>query len=205
MKNILIAILLLSSKNILAQKGENTYFNKRIHVGIKGGTNLVRFDGKRWEDGFRYGFHAGGFVQLKLIGKLSLQGEALFSQLVADTAKDFTDVVDYIRFAESRKTIKLNYLDIPVMVNIGIGPIKALQLQLGVQYGLLLNKNETLLTNGQQAFKSGQLSALGGVKLQFGPLNIMGRYLLGLDNINNVTNKNKWKSQTAQFSLGITI
>jgi hypothetical protein len=207
MKLLLILCFTTFTITSMAQRKKdfNNYYNKPLHIGIKGGANLVKLDGKGWSDGMKYGFHAGGFVQLKLKGRLQLQGEVLFSQMQADTAKELSDVFDFIRFSESRSTIKLNYLDIPIMLNIGIDQINAIKLQVGVQYGLLLNQNETVLVNGKNAFKSGNFSALAGFFWQLGPINLGARYLIGLDNINNVTNQSKWKTQTGQISIGFTL
>ncbi len=206
MKTAFIILYSFVLINIQAQKkNDNTYYNRRFHIGIKGGANLIKFDGKGWKDGMKYGFHAGGFLQLKLTNKLSLQGEVLYSQLIADTAQDFSDVFDFIRFSESRATIKFDYIDIPLILNIGLGEINPLKLQLGLQYGVLINKNNSLLQNGNNAFKNGQLSLLGGLLFQVGPINLTGRYLLGLDNINNVNDTKKWKSQIGQISVGFTL
>lgn len=209
MKTIVLVFLVVMFSNLelLSQQKKESfnYYNKRIHFGVKGGANLVKLDGKGWKSGMQYGFHAGAFVQLKLTGRFSIQGEALFSQLIADTAKDLSEVFDYIRFSENRAQIKLNYLDIPIILNFGIDEIRAIKLQAGIQYGLLLNKSQTLLENGKNAFSSGSLSVLGGFMWQVGPVNFGGRYLIGLDNINNVSNKNKWKSQVGQIFVGITI
>jgi hypothetical protein len=206
MKIVLIFIYSSIFVTLHAQKkNDNTYYNRRFHIGIKGGANLIKFDGKGWKDGMKYGFHAGGFLQLKLTNKIALQGEVLYSQIIADTAQDFSDVFDFIRFSESRATIKFNYIDIPLMVSIGIGEINPLKLQLGVQYGMLTNANKTVLQNGNNAFKTGQLSLLGGLLFQVGPINLTGRYLIALDNINNVNDAKKWKSQIGQISFGFTL
>lgn len=206
MKALAAVLALFISITSFSQKDKHaSYYNRRIHIGGKVGANMTKIDGRGFDDGFRYGFHAGGHIQIKLVGGLSLQGEVLFSQMVADTARDLSEVVDFIRFSESRKTLRLNYLDIPLMLNIGVGELKALKFQLGVQYGLLLNKSETLLENGQNAFKSGQFSALGGVQLQLPFFIIGGRYLVGLNNLNDVTDNAKWKSQTGQVFIGFTL
>jgi hypothetical protein len=206
MKKLMAAgLLVLVFQGAFAQKKErNTYYNRRFHFGGKVGANMTRIDGRGFKDGFLYGFHAGAFLQVKLAGGVSLQGELLFSQMVADTARDLSEVVDYIRFSESRSRLRLNYLDIPLMLNVGIGPLKAVKLQGGVQYGLLLNKNQTLLQNGQNAFKSGQFSALGGITIQLAMVHLGGRYVIGLDNLNDVTNNSSWKSQAGQIFFGIT-
>jgi hypothetical protein len=207
MKKIFVLALFISGAAVaLAQKKRepNYFYNKRIHIGAKAGANMTKIDGRGFRDGFSYGFHAGGFVQVKLAGPFSIQGEVLFSQMVADTARDLSEVVDYIRFSETRSQLRLSYLDIPVMLNIGVGPARALKLQAGVQYGLLMNKSQTLLQNGQNAFKSGQFSAIGGVMIQLAAIHLGGRYTVGLDNLNNVTNVSRWKSQTGQFFVGVT-
>jgi hypothetical protein len=113
-------------------------------------------------------------------------------------------MVDYIRFSESWSQLRLSYLDIPVILNLGLGDLRAFKLQAGVQYGLLLNKSQTLLQNGQNAFKTGQVSVLGGFFWQLPVVNFGGRYIIGLDNLNNVTQKTSWKSQTGQVFIGIT-
>ncbi len=207
MKLVMIMCFALVSITSTAQRKKdfNNYYNKPIHVGVKAGANFVKLDGKGWSNGMKYGFHAGGLVQVKLRGRLQLQGEVLFSQMQADTAKELSDVFDFIRFSENVSTIKLNYLDIPIMLNIGIDQINAIKLQLGVQYGLLLNQSETVLQNGKNAFKNGNFSALAGFFWQIGPVSLGARYLIGLDNINNVTSQNKWKTQTGQISIGFTL
>lgn len=206
MKSLAALLALFISFSSFAQKNKHaSYYDRRIHIGGKAGANLTKIDGRGFDDGFRYGFHAGGHIQIKLVRGISLQGEVLFSQMVADTARDLSEVVDFIRFSESRKTLRLNYLDIPLMLNIGIGELKALKVQLGAQYGLLLNNSETLLENGKNAFKSGQFSVLGGLQLQLPFLIIGGRYVVGLNNLNDVTTNAKWKSQTGQVFIGFTL
>jgi Outer membrane protein beta-barrel domain len=206
MKTCAIFIFIFMWMQGTAQMKEpNYYYNKRVHLGVKGGVNLTKFNGKGWNQELKYGFHAGGFIQLKLAGRFSVQGELLFSQMIADTATDFSEVMDFIRFSETRQTIRFNYMDIPLILNIGVDQIHAIKLQLGLQYGLLMNKSQTVLQNGKQIFKNGGLSALGGIQIQLGPVNLGGRYLLGLDNLNNVTNKANWKSQNIQISAGFTL
>jgi hypothetical protein len=207
MRLLLTALALVFILPATAQRKKNfdNYYNRRVHVGLKGGANMVKLDGRGFDEGFRYGFHGGAFVQLKLVDRISLQGELLFSQIQADTAASLSEMVDFIRFSENWSKLKLNYLDIPLIVNIGLGQLRAIKLQGGVQYGLLLNKNQTLLQNGQNAFKSGQFSVLGGFMWQLPVINIGARYVVGLDNLNNVTNKTSWKSQTGQVYIGFTL
>jgi Outer membrane protein beta-barrel domain len=207
MKSVAALLFIVICFSASAQKKNdfNNYYNRRIHIGAKAGANMTKLDGRGFNQGFRYGFHAGAVVQLKLTNGIGLQAEALFSQMVADTARDLSEMVDFIRFSESRATLKLNYLDIPLILNVGVGDLKAVKLQLGAQYGLLLNRSQTLLDNGKNAFKAGQFSLLGGLQIQLPFVFIGGRYTIGLDNLNAVTTKTAWKSQTGQVFVGFTL
>jgi hypothetical protein len=98
---------------------------------------------------------------------------------------------------------KLNYLSIPVLLS--FSPAKFISFQAGPQFGILLNKDKTLLVNGKDAFKNGDFSMLGGVQLNIGALKLGGRYVVGLANINDIDDKDKWKNQGFQVYLGTRI
>jgi hypothetical protein len=82
---------------------------------------------------------------------------------------------------------------------------KLLTLNVGPQYGILIDKNETLLKNGQQAFKNGDFSMVGGVSLNLNPVRIYGRYNIGLSNINDIDDKDSWRSQQIQLGIGLKL
>ena len=84
-------------------------------------------------------------------------------------------------------------------------PNKFVSLQLGPQYGILLDQNKNLLKNGQDAFSKGDLSFLGGLQLNISKIRLYGRYAVGLNNINEIDNKEKWRNETVQVGLGITL
>lgn len=78
-------------------------------------------------------------------------------------------------------------------------------LQAGPQFGILLDNNVNLVENGKQAFKNGNLSLLGGLQLKLAMFKIYGRYAIGLTNLNDIDNKDKWTSQGFQLGIGFTI
>ena len=84
-------------------------------------------------------------------------------------------------------------------------PSKFFTLQAGPQVGVLLNKDESLLNNGKNAFKTGDFSLLGGVQLNFGGVKVGGRYVVGLNNINDLDDREEWKNQGFQLSLGLAL
>jgi len=80
-----------------------------------------------------------------------------------------------------------------------------LSLQAGPQFGILINKNKTLLQNGGEAFKNCDLSMVGGVQVKLGSFRVNGRYVIGLANLNDIDDKDKWKSEGFQLSVGIAL
>ena len=46
---------------------------------------------------------------------------------------------------------------------------------------------------------------LGGVQLNLGGFKVYGRYTIGLNSINDIDNKDKWKSQAIQLGVGFKL
>jgi hypothetical protein len=46
---------------------------------------------------------------------------------------------------------------------------------------------------------------LGGLQLNISKLKIYGRYAVGLSNINDIDNQDKWKNQTIQLGVGFAL
>jgi hypothetical protein len=101
---------------------------------------------------------------------------------------------------DGNQQIKLNYLSIPLLLRYNIGGI--LSLNAGPQFSILLNNDKTLLQNGQSAFKNGDFAMVAGAQLNFKFLRIYGRYNIGLQNINDIDNKDKWTNQQIQAGIG---
>jgi opacity protein-like surface antigen len=173
-----------------------------IHLGIKGGTNINKISGKSFSEQFNYGYHLGGFAELGLGSKFSVQPEVLFNQINTDTSSQLSKIYSTLNPSKI-SNIKLSYLSIPVLLNYKLS--KFFAIQAGPQFGVLINQNEKLVQNGKDAFKKGDLSMLAGVQLHLGNFRIYGRYAVGLSNINDIDNKDKWKSQSIQAGVGLTI
>jgi hypothetical protein len=170
-------------------------------VGIKAGANINKIDGKGLKEEFQYGYSLGGFAELYFNNKWGIQPEVLWNQYRTKTTNDFDEVIP--GGTSDLKGIKLNYLSIPLLLN--FRPVQFITLQAGPQFGILINKDQGLLKNGQQAFSSGDLSMLGGVQLNVGKLKVGGRYQIGLNNINDIDNSTKWKNQGFQIYAGIKL
>lgn len=171
-----------------------------FHLGIKAGANIFKVDGAAIKDEFKFGYNLGAFAELNFSDKWGIQPEVMWNQTNFRTAENFNQV-----FPGGKSDVegKLNYLSIPVLLS--FRPSKIITFQAGPQYGILLNKEESLFENGREAFKSGDFSALGGVQLNLGSLKVGGRYVVGLANINDIDEKEKWKNQGFQVYLGTRI
>jgi hypothetical protein len=172
-----------------------------FHVGVKGGANLFKIDGKSFNEEFRYGYNAGLFAEINFSKKVGIQPEVSWNQSETRVTNQFRNM--YNDGLNELKNVKLNYLTIPLLLN--YSPAKLLTFQVGPQFGILINKDEKLLENGKNAFKSGDLSMLGGVQLNVGSAKIGGRYAVGLMNINDIDNRDRWTNQGFQLYVGFRI
>lgn len=175
-------------------------FGQGFHLGAKAGANIFKVDGKSFSDEYLFGYNVGAFAEINLSKSIGIQPELIWSQTNYRTANKFSDL--YPQGSNDIKG-KLNYLSIPILLNLNAG--KILTFQVGPQFGILVNHNKNLFENGEDAFKSGDFSMLGGAQLNLGALKLGGRYVIGLSNINDIDNKDKWKNQGFQLYLGLKV
>lgn len=188
-----LAMLLSASALSYAQR---TPF---LQAGIKAGANITKIDGKSFSDEFKYGYSLGAFIAVRVGEKWQIQPEVLLNQYNTKTGSNY----DTLYNGQSLKNVTLNYISIPILLN--YSPTRFFTLQAGPQFGIMRDKNQALLENGKSAFKNGDFSMLGGVQLNIANFKISGRYVIGLQNINDIDNKDKWKNQGFQVSIGLRI
>lgn len=171
---------------------------KGFHIGLKAGVNANKLEGQSFDQAFSYNYLIGGFFQLPLGKRLGIQPEILFSQARTTTSSNYS--TPFNANDPNNKKVSLDYLDIPVMLNIG-GNFK---IQLGPQYSILMNGHSTLLQNGQDAFKNGNFYMGGGFQWRMPVMGLQlgARYLIGLSDINSIGSQDSWKSQSVQVSAG---
>lgn len=174
-------------------------FSQGLKLGIKAGANIGKIDGKSFREEFKYGYHIGGFAEIKLSKKFALQPEVLWSQVNSDTSSQFSQIYQL----KNLDNVKLGYLSIPLLLNYKVANF--LSLQAGPQFGILVDKSRTTLQNGGDAFKKGDFSMMGGAQIKLANFRIYGRYNIGLSNINDIDNKDKWKSQGFQLGVGLAL
>jgi hypothetical protein len=134
--------------------------------------------------------------------KLSLQPEVVWNQYSTTLDSNFKAVYQNLTSSDQSK-VKLNYLTIPLVLNYRLlGPI---YLQAGPQFSILMNQDKKFLQNGVDAFKNGDFAMLAGAQVRISKIYLTGRYNIGLNNLNDIDNKDKWKSQAIHLSVGLAL
>lgn len=163
--------------------------------GIKGGLNVSNlYVDEVNDENSRFGFNVGLYAQLFSSEFFAIQPELLYSTKGTKTMYDFP------LGGEGSTKFNLNYLEVPVLAVIKLGP--AVELQFGPYWGYLLAANITQDGDGgddyqeldRDAFTSWDFGLAGGLGINFGATQIGARYNYGLREIAD--------SNAAQAQLG---
>ena len=171
----------------------------QVGFGIKGGLNLttLKVDDPELSYDSRAGYHAGVFLRGRF-GNVGLQPEVLL----------FTQSGDLQSSLFGTAQERFTYLSIPVILK--FYPIGGLNIQLGPQFGFLLDgerKYDTFLGSGKQDiteyYKQSDVSVSvgGGYDFGFG-LGLDVRYNIGVKDINDAANGEEARSRIFLLSLG---
>jgi hypothetical protein len=205
-KNILSAALLFIGLPLLAQtpKFQQTDSERFFRIGAKAGVNINKISGASYKQGFNYNYQLGGFLQFNFSNRFGIQPEVSFVQSSSEFSDDATIVYDDLFRGGGQKKARLNYLEIPVLLNINVGESKHVKLQIGPAYGAMLKQTVDSLQTGGNIYKNNDWSAIGGLWIQLPFIHIGGRYKYGLTNINAIDNQQTWRNQSIQIFAGFT-
>ena len=205
-KKSLFAVCMILSLNGFSQRKfkPDADHENFFRIGAKAGVNINKISGQSYKDGFNYNYLLGGFMQFNFSRTFGFQPEINFVQSTSEFSNSASNVYDDLFKLGSQRKAKLDYLRIPLLLNINVGPSKRVKLQLGPQFGSLINQKVDGLSSNRDIFKKGDLAAVGGIWIQLPLVNIGGRYEVGLNNINDIDNSERWKSQAFTLFAGIT-
>ena len=178
-------------------------------LGVKVGGNMNKIEGKSFSDGFKFAYHAGAFAEINFNKKWGIQPEVLWNQM-GGVPSNFQTVygqatnVNISSLISGDNVFRLDYLSIPLLMRYTTAG-GLLTFNVGPQFGIVLRQDKTLLQNGQDAFKSGDFSMVAGLQLNLLMARVYVRYNIGLANINNIDQSDKWTSQQLQLGLGIKL
>lgn len=192
MKKIILAIAILITLSGNAQK---------INFGIKAGLNMSMLTGSKDQImSSTNGFFAGALLEFKILEKIALQPELLFSQQGAKfESKNLT----------SSTTMKTDYLIVPIMVKYYLK--RGLFLEAGPQAGFLISAKqdvENRITNTSTSenikddTKVFDMSANVGIGYDiFDKVVTQIRYCIGITNTSTLENTDI-KNGVFQLSVG---
>lgn len=146
--------------------------------GAKGGLNVSNFTGYEEDVKSLIGFHVGGFAEIKVAKKFAIQPEFLFSTQ-GTIIEGFN--------GNSNTTIKVNYLNIPVLAKYYI--TDAFSVEAGPQIGFLLSakfRGEDI----HNLYKSTDFGFNLGCGYNFTENIAVGiRYTIGLTDVNDASDE----------------
>ncbi|MBK8088975.1 MAG: PorT family protein [Chitinophagaceae bacterium] len=174
----------------------------QFRIGPKLGANMGKIEGSGFDEKYKLGYHVGVFAEIPLGKKWAIQPEVLWNQINTDTAYNIRQVYQNLA-NQNLSNPQLNYLSIPLLLT--YKPAKVLSLQAGPQFGILINKDKTLIDNGGQAFKNGDFSMLFGAQLNILRIRVYGRYVIGLNDISDIGSQEEWKTTGFQLGVGLAL
>jgi len=177
----------------------NFVFAQGFELGVKGGADVQQISGVSFRDEFAYGYHLGAYTEIKLSKTFSIQPELYYSAATMNKGNS----LDTLYTSIDPKKIKFGYINIPILFNIKLSD--KVKLQAGPRYGILNNTNLSVKANTEKAFKSGDFGFVSGIQLQYSKIRVYARYQIGLTNINEISNKENWKSQSIHIGIGLKI
>lgn len=190
-----------------SRSGINPDMREGISYGIRAGVNLSEFAGSgHFNDLSGNTSYSGkqiypGFV-VGLIAEIPLTNQLFFQPEI-----DFTQAGNKIKNADFTQTVKLGYLNIPLLLK--YKPVEGVNIFGGVAADYLLYANYTSQYQLKQTsgsvhsdFKTMGLSMTGGAGYGFTEnLGIELRYLRSIFNINRVNDRNDFKNSNLQLAL----
>ncbi|ESU22929.1 hypothetical protein FEDK69T_17080 [Flavobacterium enshiense DK69] len=180
----------------------------KIRFGMKGGMNVATLTGDEEDTKSLIGVHVGGFVECRVNDKFAIQPELLFS--MQGTKYEYSEFDGFDTYDVEEK-LKLNYLNIPIMVK--YYATEKFNIEAGPQVGFLLSAKDEYDVSSSFGSASGEENVKDFVKsVDFG-LNLGvgfdftdnifagARYNFGLSNINDYGDDDDFKSYNGVFSL----
>ncbi len=213
MKKIIAISILCGclSANAFAQLGKLNF-----DIGLKIGANLNKVEGRYWDNGYKANFLAGLYAGVHS-RRWGVQIEPLYTQSTFATGTGFNDLYkDFYQAGKDSVTggkFKVNYLNVPVLLNVKM--FSKVWLQVGPQFSgtLSVNDPDGLMDDAESFLKNSMISGVFGLWINLpSHITLSGRYIIGLNNLNGNSNyiqynkhiEDNWKQKLLQIGIGYT-
>jgi hypothetical protein len=190
---VLFALASLSAFSEYEIGGRGRNDSKNFSYGAKAGLNVSTLTGEKSSS--KVGFTLGGFGMIKFGSDVGLAAELLYSQQGCD-------------FTGSDVTVKLDYLNIPILAYYYIKQVEGLSAKIGIQPSLLLSSN---VDYGHMSYTDGfntlDVAIPVGISYEFAfGLLFDARYNIGITNVFDGTwkfnNKDSGNNMVFKFTAG---
>jgi opacity protein-like surface antigen len=196
MKNITLtivtAVVLLFSGALHTANAQNP-----VSFGLKGGINIANLSGDEFEDfDTRTGLTVGAVLDINIpMLPIGIESGIYYTQ----KGVSFSESIDFFgEMMDFKGKLKLDYIEVPVLAKISLGPPGPLSphLLVGPYVGFNLNAEFDISSNGESEsedisddINSTDFGFLAGVGVDFNlgltKLNIQARYTFGLNDISD--------------------
>jgi hypothetical protein len=190
MKKQLMMISLISCAWLIS-----THSHGQFKAGFKAGYTLSALAGLSDQAGVKEaktlsGYHAGLFGQFNL-ALITLQVDAVYN----------TQGGKYIDTNDNEHKYENNYLNIPAVAKVNLGPIFVLG---GLQYGLVMSsKIDGVKDEDGFFFKKTDMAIPLGIGLNVKKVIVEARYIIGISNVNNISSAPEMANTVIQLSAGL--
>ncbi|MDD7273738.1 MAG: porin family protein [Prevotella sp.] len=196
-KLFVVAAVMLAAVGAQAQRAVGSWsFQPKVGMNVAGLTKTDDSDA-------RIGLALGAEAEYQLTDLFSLTGGVMYSQQGTKWTGDM-DIYD-IPF-NGTATLKLDYINVPILANVYVA--KGFAVKLGLQPGFLVNKQVKIKAMGQSISKdipseaglnTFDLSIPVGVSYEYKNVQLDARYNWG---VTNVAKDSDTKNSVFQFTLG---
>lgn len=190
----------------MAQKKKKTEqdHERFFRLGAIAAANINSIDGRSFSKDYKFNYQLGAFILINPITRIGIQPEIHFAQSTSTYSDDAGQIYDDLRSGSNQVKARLDVIKVIGLVNVDIGPSQRVKWQIGPQWSMIVNQNTGIAGNNNEIFKKGDFSAVTGIWLQLPFVFIGARYEHGFSNLNNIDNRDTWRSRAFQVMTGIT-
>ncbi len=196
----LICVISIAQKK---KKMEQDY-ERVFRLGAIAAANINSIDGKSFTKDYKFNYQLGVFILINPFTKIGFQPEVHFAQSTATYSDDAGQIYDDLLSGSNQVAARLDMVKVIGLINIDIGPSQRVKWQIGPQWSRIVNQNTGIQGNAREIFKNGDFSAVTGIWLQLPFVFIGARYEHGFSNLNDIDNRDTWRSRAFQVMAGVT-
>jgi hypothetical protein len=184
----------------------------QVGFGIKGGVNfanIIKSNDDNFKTDYNTGFNAGLFVDLPLIGGLSLGPELMYSQ------KGYKTSGNSLLGGAYEYRLTSNFIEVPVLLklkaagfSIHVGPQVSFLTSTSTVYDSGSDQYKKKVDENVDNLKKNLIGGVIGLGINAGPKAVvMARYAIDLqkNNENGTSEVPEYRNQVYQLSLGIKL